>query len=125
MTADNPVRCLENKLAMVGYKGGRCMDCRKPVTREAIQNFHFDHLAPIGNSNDQTNRWNGAVRSWAPFTERWFAWAETVDLVCAACHQIRHHGGPRQLSLLELQEVQERLNGYDHGEPLTTQSVLI
>ncbi len=98
---------------MVGHKGGRC-HCGLRVTHGNIDEFHFHHREYIGNGYDLMDRWAGAVRFWAPFTEDWFAWGDNVDLICLKCHQEKHRN-EKQLSMEEFWEVQCRLDSFDPG----------
>ena len=106
-----------HKWAMCAVKGGRCIACQKRVTDANFQSFHFDHKIKVNDSNDRWDRWCGAIRDWPPFTEKWFAWAETVDLICEPCHQDRHRQEHKKqgclLSLIEQEEVQTRLANHD------------
>ena len=76
-----------NKYAMVARKGGCCVACKMLVSESNIGDFQFRHKTRISSRDNKTHRWRGSVRSWAPFTDKWFAWAETVELICRACHR--------------------------------------
>lgn len=101
-------RC--HKWAMCGYKGGRCIRCDLRVTDGNLERFHFDHKVQINNTSDKSDRWSGPIAYMAPFTDRWLAWAETVDLICVDCHRARHKPDLSQLAL-DL-AVQVRLDGH-------------
>ena len=93
--------------------------CSERVTAGNIENFHFDHKTQLNNHADKTDRWGGALRDLPPFTEQWFEWAETVDLICVGCHQMKHKPAQRQFTL-DL-GAQKRLDGYTFGPVETTQ----
>jgi len=82
------LRRLEHKFAMCAQKGGHCVRCNLRVTVTNIVHFHFDHHIEINNNSD--DQWDGEMRDWPPFTDAWFAWAETVDLICGDCLQNKH-----------------------------------
>jgi hypothetical protein len=107
---------------MVGLKGGKCVSCSEKVTHGNIENFHFDHKTQLNNHADKTDRWGGAIRDWPPFTDRWIAWAQTVDLICRECHEVKHSSnGVSLFSAADLAEVQQRLARVESGPIFTTQ----
>lgn len=100
------------KWAMVSQKGGKCVICGERVTVGNIESYEFDHKIQVNNHADKTDRWGGGIRDWPPFTEKWFAWADTVDLICEGCHRNKHKNGKQSclLESLEFQAIQERLD---------------
>ena len=79
------LRRLEHKFAMCAQKGGHCVRCNLRVTVTNMVHFHFDHHIEINNNSD--DQWDG---DWPPFTDAWFAWAETVDLISVDCLKNKH-----------------------------------
>jgi hypothetical protein len=92
------------------------------VTRGNIEHFHFDHKTQVNNHNDKTDRWGGAICDLPPFTDRWFAWAARVDLICQKCHTEKHRQNA-QHCLLDL-VVQSRLDDVEQGPMITHQLML-
>jgi hypothetical protein len=102
---------------MCGHKGGKCVVCSERVTAGNFESFDFDHKQQVLNHADKSDRWSGVMRDWPPFTDQWFAWAETVDLICSKCHRRRHKPESLQLTLdLEVQQrLDARINGATHS----------
>ena len=114
---------LTRKWAMVGYKGGKCISCRMRVTAGNIKEFEFDHHIQVNSQNNKEGRWGGDIRYWPPFTDRWFAWAASVDLICSKCHHERHRQNGQQYRLFsEFLAVQQRLDEAPLGPILTKQT---
>ena len=81
-----------NKAAMCGHKGGKCLNCNTRVTPLNVESFHFDHVEELNCGSGSLSRWGNNIKYWAPFTEEWFQWAKTVNLMCELCHRKRHNG---------------------------------
>ena len=104
---------------MVGHKGGKCKHCPKRVTEENISSFHFHHKIPLNNGHEKTDRWGGAVCEWTPFTDKWLAWAQRVELICKDCHH-KQHSIQEQMDL-DFEAIQGRLDEHSHGTTPTVQ----
>ncbi len=104
-----------HKCFMIGYKGGKCVDCQKRVTATNMETFHFDHIIPLNDQYNSSDRWaGGGVSGWAPFTPEWFTWGDTVQLLCEDCHKKKTRNS-KQLSMADFLEVQCRLNDFNPG----------
>jgi len=126
--AKNRFKRFCQKWAMVGFKGGLCVSCGERVTHNNITTFHFDHKVEINNSYDLSDRWT-AIREIAPFTDKWFAWANSVNLICQDCHIARHRNGntppPTLFDHVSNIDLQQRLTQHDPGPQLKTQPTLL
>lgn len=109
--------------AMTAHKGGRCVRCSGRVTFDNFDQFNFHHINHLNNPHDLTERWNGPVRDWPPFTEKWLAWGETIELVCKACHASEHKR-THQMDIEEFLKVQARLEAFEPGLLGAKQQVL-
>jgi hypothetical protein len=110
---------------MASHKGGKCLGCGLRVTAGNIRKFEFDHHVQLYSQNDKTGRWGGDVRTWPPFTDKWFTWAAGVDLVCPRCHRERHrHNGKQRDLFSQHADVQIRLEQAVLGPDLTEQTEL-